>query len=90
VTPQGSGPIDPQAVATATFDLADRLLRVQRQYVGSTVSLLSEANETLTAQASAAGETLKAHAEEATTRVVDLAAENTRRATTAARNGVSV
>jgi hypothetical protein len=90
VTPQGSGPIDPQAVATATFDLADHLLRVQRQYVGSTIALLTEANETLTAQASAAGETLKSHTEQATTRVVDLAAETTRRATTAARNGVSV
>jgi hypothetical protein len=90
VTPQGSGPIDPQAVATATFDLADRLLRAQRRYVGTTISLLTEAGETVTAQASAAGETLKARTEEATTRVVDLAAENTRRAATAARNGVSV
>jgi hypothetical protein len=90
VAPQGTGPVDPQAVATATFDLADRLLRAQRQYVATAISLLSEAGETVTAQASAAGETLKARTEEATTRVVDLAAETTRRATTAARNGVSV
>ena len=89
VTPQGST-IDPQAVATATFDLADSLLRIQRQYVGTTISLLTEANESLTAQASAAGETLNARTAEATARVVDLAAETTRRATSAARNGVSV
>ena len=89
VTPQGSA-IDPQAAATATFDLADRLLRVQREYVGTTLGILTEANDAVTAQASAAGETLKARTEEATTRVVDLAAETSRRATTSARNGVSV
>ena len=90
VTPRDSRPVDPQAATSATFDLAEQLLRVQRQYVGATIALLTEAGESFTAQASAAGETLKARTEQAGRQVVDLAAETTRRATTAARNGVSV
>lgn len=90
VAPQGSQPVDPQRVTTATFDLAERLLSAQRDYVTSTVTLLTEAGEAVTTQASAAGETFKNQAEQATERVVDLATETTRRAATAARNGVSV
>ena len=56
----------------------------------ATLALLAEAGDTATAQASAAGQTFKARAEEATERVVDLATQSARRATTAARNGVAV
>jgi hypothetical protein len=90
VTPRGPRPVDPQAAASATFDLADRILRTQREYVTTAIALLTEAGEAFSAQASAAGETFKVRTEEATERVVDLAAETTRRAATAARNGVSV
>ena len=90
VTPQGPRPVDPQVAAAATFDLAERLLGAQRAYVTTTIALLTEAGETVTAEASAAGETLKARTEQATERVVDFATETTRRAATAARNGVSV
>ena len=90
VSPRGPRPVDPQAAVSAGFDLAERLLHTQRRYVTATLALLAEAGDTATAQASAAGETFKARAEEATERVVDLAAQSTRRATTAARNGVSV
>jgi hypothetical protein len=90
VAPRGPRPVDPQAAASATFDLADRILRTQREYVTTAIALLTEAGEAFSAQASAAGETFKVRTEEATERVVDLAAETTRRAATAARNGVSV
>ena len=90
VTPSGARPVDPQRVTAAGFDLAERLLGVQRDYVTSTVALLTEVSETATAQASAAGETLRTRSEQATERVVDLAAQTTRRAATTARNGVSV
>jgi hypothetical protein len=90
VAPRGPRPVDPQVAASATFDLADQILRTQREYVTTAIALLTEAGEAFSAQASAAGETVKARAEEATERVVDLAAETTRRAATAARNGVSV
>jgi hypothetical protein len=90
VTPRGSNAVDPHAAVSATFDLADQMLRAQRQYVGTTVALLTEAGEAFTAQASTAGETFKAQTEEAGRRVVDLTAETTRRATAGARNGVSV
>jgi hypothetical protein len=90
VTPQDARPVDPQAVTSATFDLAQQLLRVQRRYASTAVALLTEAGEAVTAQASAAGQDLKVRTEEATSRVVDLANETTRRAATAARNGVSV
>ena len=63
---------------------------MQRDYVTTTVTLLTEAGEAVTAQASVAGETLKSRTEQATERVVDFATETTRRAATAARNGVSV
>jgi hypothetical protein len=82
-------PIDPQAVAGATFDLAEKLLSAQRAYATTAVALLAETGETVSAQASAAGETLKARTEQATERVADLATEATRRAASAAR-GVSV
>jgi hypothetical protein len=90
VAPRGARPVDPQVAATATFDLADQLLGAQRAYATTAISLLTEIGEAASAQASAAGETLKARTEEATERVIDFAAETTRRATTAARNGVSV
>ena len=90
VSPRGPRPVDLQVAASAGFDLAERLLHTQRQYATATLGLLAEAGDTATAQASAVGETFKARAEEATERVVDLAAQSTRRATTAARNGVSV
>ena len=90
VIPQGAQPVDPQAVTTATFDLAEKLLTVQRRYATAVVALVKEAGDTATAQASAAGESLKARTEEATERVIDFATETTRRAATATRNGVSV
>jgi hypothetical protein len=87
-------PGDPQVATNAGFDLAARLLRVQREYATTTVSLLTEARQVLTAQASAAGETFKARTEQAakqaTEQVTDLATEATRRAAAAGRNGVTV
>jgi hypothetical protein len=90
VTPRGARPVDPQAAVAATFDLAEQLLGTQRELAATTLTLLSEAAETVTAQASAAGDDLKARTEQATERVIDLATETTRRAATGARNGVSV
>ena len=90
VVPHGAQPADPQAAAAAAFDLAGKLLSVQREFATATIALVKEAGETATAQASAAGETIKARTEEATERVIDLATATTRRAATAARNGVSV
>ena len=90
VIPQGPSAIDPQAATAATFDLAEKLVAVQREFATATVALVKEAGDTATAQASAAGESLKAQTEQATERVIDFAAENTRRAATATRNGVSV
>lgn len=90
VTPRDVRPVDPQAVTAATFDLAEQLLRVQRRYADTALALLAEAGDAVTAQASAAGQDLRVRTEEATARVVDLAQETTRRAATAARNGVSV
>jgi hypothetical protein len=89
VAPRSPRPVDPHAVTTAGFDLAEQLLRAQRDYVTTAVTLLTEAGETVTAQASAASETLKSRTEQAAERVVDFATETTRRAATA-RNGVSV
>ena len=90
VIPQGTQPIDPQAATAAAFDLAGKILSVQREFATATIVLVKEAGETATAQASAAGETIKARTEHATERVIDLATETTRRTATAARNGVSV
>jgi hypothetical protein len=90
VIPQGAQPIDPQAATAAAFDLAGKILSVQREFATATIVLVKEAGETATAQASAAGETIKTRTEQATERVIDLATETTRRAATAARNGVSV
>ena len=91
VIPQGPSPVDPQAATAAAFDLAEKLVAVQREFATATVALVKEAGDTATAQASAAGESLKAQTEQATERVIDFATENTRRAAaTAARNGVSV
>ena len=90
VAPQGPRPVDPQAATAAAFDLAEKLLSVQREFTTATIALVKEAGDTATAQASAAGESLKARTEEATERVIDFATETTRRAATAARNGVSV
>ena len=90
VTPRNSGTVDPQAAVAAGFDLAARLLQAQRTYATTTIGLLAEAGETVTAQASAAGKAVKARTEEAAERVVDFTAQGTRRAATAARNGVSV
>jgi hypothetical protein len=86
---QGQSPVDPQAATVAVFDLAERLLTVQRRFAVATIGLLKDAGETATAQASTAGESLKARTEQAAERVIDLATETTRRAATA-RNGVSV
>ena len=90
VAPRNSGAVDPQAAVAAGFDLAERLLQTQRTYATTTIGLLTEAGETVTAQASAAGEAVKARTEEAAERVVDFTAQGTRRAASAARNGVSV
>lgn len=89
VIPHGAQPIDPQAATAAGFDLAGKLLSVQREFATAAIALVKEAGETATAQASAAGETIKTRTEQATERVIDLATETTRRAATAARNGVS-
>jgi hypothetical protein len=83
-------PGDPHVATNAGFDLAARLLRVQREYATTTVGLLTEARQVLTAQASAAGETFKARTEQAAEQVTDFATEATRRAAAAGRNGVSV
>ena len=88
--PQGPSPVDPQSATAAAFDLAERLVAVQREFATASVALVKEAGDTATAQASAAGESLKTQTEQATERVIDFAAENTRRAATATRNGVSV
>ncbi|MGZ8749779.1 MAG: hypothetical protein ACXWYP_02755 [Pseudonocardia sp.] len=90
VVPQGLRPLDPQAATAAAFDLAEKLIAVQREYATATVALVKEAGDTATEQASAAGESLKAKTEQATERVIDFATKNTRRTATAARNGVSV
>ena len=90
VISQGAQPVDPQAATAAAFDLAGTLLTVQRAFATAAIALVKEAGEAVTAQASVAGETIKARTEEATERVIDLASETTRRAATAARNGVSV
>ena len=90
VVPQGSQPVDLQAASGAAFDLAEKLLTEQRRFATAAVALVKEAGDTATAQASAAGETIKARTEQATERVIDFATETSRRATTAARNGVSV
>jgi hypothetical protein len=89
VIPQGQSPVDPQAATLAVFDLAERLLTVQRRFAVATIALVKDAGDTATAQASAAGESLKAQTEQATERVIDFATETTRRAASA-RNGVSV
>ena len=60
VTPSGPQPVDPKQVTTAGFDLAEQLLRAQRDDVTTAVTLLTEAGEAVTAQASAAGETSRA------------------------------
>ena len=90
VAPSGAQPVDPQRVTAAGFDLAERLLGAQRDYVTSTVTLLTEAGQTVTAQASAAGETLRSRSEQATERVVELATQTTRRAASTARTSASV
>jgi hypothetical protein len=89
VTPRDAGPVDPRVATEAAFDLAERLLGVQRALVTTAVTLLTEAAETAGEQATKAGRTLKAQTDEATERVIDLATEATRRAAAAARNGVS-
>jgi hypothetical protein len=90
VTPEGLRPVDLQVATSAAFDLAEQILTTQREFATTALGLLTEAAESVTAQASRAGETLKARTDEATERVIDLAAETTRRAASAARNGVSV
>lgn len=81
---------DPQAVLAAAFDLAEQLLRGQREFVTAALAVATQAAETAAEQASQAGASFTAKAEEATERVVDLAAETTRRTSRAARNGVTV
>jgi hypothetical protein len=90
VAPQGPQPVDVQVATSAAFDLAERLLHTQREFSTAALALLTEATESISAQASQAGETLKARTEEAAERVADLPTETTRRATNATRNGVSV
>ena len=73
------------------FDLAEHAPDAcSATFATAAITLVKEAGEAATAQASAAGETLKARTEQATERVIDFATETTRRAATAARNGVSV
>lgn len=86
VAPRDSRPVDPQVVASAGFDLAEKVLRAQRDYVLTTLGVFAAAGEAVSTQASAAGEALKARTEEAAARVVDLAGQGARRA----RNGVAV
>jgi hypothetical protein len=83
VTPRDAGPVDPRVATEAAFDLAERLLGVQRALVTTAVTLLTEAAETAGEQATKAGRTLKAQTDEATERVIDLATEATRRAAAA-------
>jgi hypothetical protein len=97
LAPQGARPVDPQRATAATFELAERLLRVQRDYATSTVALLGEAGGAVAAQASATGgaaadrtrQASEQAARQAAERVAD-AAEATRDAATAARNGAAL
>ena len=89
MTPRDAEAVDPKVATTAGFDLAEHLLGIQRALVTTAVTLVTEAAETAGAQASEAGRTLKAQTDEAAERVIDLATEATRRATTAGSNGVS-
>jgi hypothetical protein len=89
VTVRDAKPADPKVATTAGFDLAERLLGIQRALVTTAVTLVTEAAEAAGEQASEAGRTLKAQTDEAAERVIDLATEATRRATAAASNGVS-
>jgi hypothetical protein len=89
---QGARPVDPQRATAAAFDLAERLLHVQRDYASSAVALLGEAGGTVAARASAAGTVAgrtRQAAGQAAGRVADVA-EATRHAATAARNGAAL
>src|SRR5690348_1316682 len=63
---------DPQAALSAAFDLAEQLLRGQREFVTAALAVATQAAETAAEQASQAGASFTAKAEEATERVVDL------------------
>jgi len=80
---------DVQAAVNAAFDLAEQLLHDQRELVKAVLTAGAQAAEAFTEQTLRATQSLTARTEEAAERVVDLATETTRRAATAARNGVS-
>jgi hypothetical protein len=80
-------PVDPRVAATAGFELAEKLLHAQRDYVITAIALLTAAGEAVSTQASAAGEAFVARTGQAAGRVTDFAAAGARRA---ARNGVAV
>lgn len=86
VTTRDPRPVDPQVVASAGFELAEQVLRAQRDYVLTAIELFVAAGEAFSTQATAAGEELATRTEQATERVIDLAT----RAGDAARNGVAV
>jgi hypothetical protein len=80
-------PVDPQVAAAAGFELAEKLLHAQRDYVVTAIALFTAAGEAVSTQASAAGEAFVARTGQAAERVTDLTAAGARRA---ARNGVAV
>ena len=87
VAPRDPRPVDPQVATSAGFELAENVLRAQRDYALTAIELLTAAGEAFSTQASAASEELAARTGQAAEHVVDLAGQGARRA---ARNGVAV
>jgi hypothetical protein len=81
---------DVQAAVNAAFDLAEQLLHDQRELVKAVLGAGVQAAEALAEQTVRATRSLTARTEEATERVIDLAAETSKRTSRAARNGVAV
>ena len=48
VAPRDPRPVDPQVAASAGFELAEKLLRAQRDYVITTIELLTATREAVT------------------------------------------
>ena len=81
---------DVQAAVNAAFDLAEQLLHDQRELVKAVLAAGVQAAEAFSEQTLRATQSLTARTEEAAERVIDLAAETTKRTSRAARNGVAV
>ena len=50
VAPQGPRPVDPQAATAASFDLAEKVLKVQREFTIASIALVKDAGDTATAR----------------------------------------